>query len=112
MHSNPHARTLRRQSTPQEQCFWSAVRNRRLDGFKFRRQHAIGPYIADFACLERKLVVELDGPSHDIAYQRDQRRDAWLASQGYRVIRILNDDARSNFDGVLETIRLALAESV
>ena len=55
--------------------------------------------------------MELDGPSNDIAYQRDQRRDAWLASQGYRVIRILNADAMASFDGVLETIRLALAES-
>jgi very-short-patch-repair endonuclease len=110
MHTNPYARTLRRQQTPHEQRLWSALRNRRLDGFKFRRQHAIGPFIADFACPEHKLIVELDGPSHDIAYQRDQRRDAWLAAQGYRVIRILNSDAMASFDGVIETIRLALKQ--
>jgi very-short-patch-repair endonuclease len=110
MHTNPHTRALRRQSTPQEQRLWSALRNRRLDGFKFRRQHPIGAFIADFACPERKLIVELDGPSHDIAYQRDQRRDAWLATQGYRVVRIRNDDARASIDGVLETIRLALKQ--
>jgi len=111
MHTSPHVRNLRRQSTRPEQLLWSALRNRRLEGLKFRRQHAIGPYIADFACIERRLIVELDGASHDIDYMRDRRRDAWLGSQGYRVIRFSNDDLRSSFEGVVEAIRQALAQA-
>ena len=111
MHTNPHARKLRRQSTRPEQLLWMVLRNRALDGLKFRRQHAVGRFVADFACIECKLIVELDGASHDIDFMRDQRRDAWLASQGYRVIRFMNDDVIHNLEGVVETIRLALVEA-
>ena len=111
MHTNPHARKLRRQSTKPEQLLWLALRNRGLEGLKFRRQHAVGRFIADFACVERKLIIELDGAAHDIDYIRDERRDAWLGSQGYRVIRFMNDDVTHNLEGVVETIRQALAQA-
>ncbi len=78
---------------------------------KFRRQHAVGHFIADFAFLERKLIVELDGVAHDIDFAHDERRDAWLASQGYQVIRFMNDDVTRNLEGVVETIRQALVQT-
>lgn len=111
MHTNLHARKLRRQSIRPEQLLWLALRNRGIDGLKFRRQHAIGRFIADFACIERKLIVELDGAAHDIDYVRDERRDAWLKSQGFRVIRFMNEDVTRNLEGVVETIRQALLQA-
>ena len=111
MHTNPHARKLRRQSTKPEQLLWLVLRNRSLEGLKFRRQHAVGRFIADLVCIERKLIIELDGAAHDIDFIRDEQRDAWLASQGYRVIRFANDDVAHNLEGVVETIRQALEEA-
>ncbi len=111
MHTNSYARKLRRQSTRPEQLLWLALRNRALDGLKFRRQHAVGRFITDFACIERKLIIELDGAAHDFDYRRDEQRDAWLAAQGYRVIRFANDDVTHNLEGVVETIRQALVQT-
>jgi very-short-patch-repair endonuclease len=81
------ARELRKSSTPTEQKLWQALRNCNLGVYKFRRQHPIGPYIADFFCAEVRLVVEVDGGGHldQIAY--DQDRADWLEGQGYHVIR-------------------------
>ncbi len=86
---------------------WSALRDRRLLRYKFRRQHPIGHYIVDFACTECRLVIELDGSQHadDPA---DIRRTAWLESQGWRVIRFWNHDVLANTSGVTETILRAL----
>jgi len=86
---------------------WSALRDRRLSRYKFRRQHPIGHYIVDFACTEYRLVIELDGSQHadDPA---DIRRTAWLESQGWRVIRFWNNDVLANTSGVTETILRAL----
>jgi very-short-patch-repair endonuclease len=104
------ARQLRRLATRAEQLLWLTLRNRALDGFKFRRQHPVDPYIADFACPAQNLIVELDGPSHDLDYRRDQRRDAWLASLGSRVLRIPNEEVTGNLDGAVATILVALRE--
>ena len=101
------ARRLRQSSTHSERRMWSALRDRRLSRYKFRRQHPIGHYIVDFACTEYRLVIELDGSQHadDPA---DIRRTAWLESQGWRVIRFWNNDVLANTSGVTETILRAL----
>ncbi len=107
---SPHmARNLRRESTDAEKCFWNGVRNRQMAGAKFRRQWPIGNYIADFVCLEAKLVVEIDGGQHS-ENARDEVRTAWLNGQGYRVVRFWNNDVLSNIEGVLERLRALLAD--
>ena len=83
-----HARTMRHQPTEWEKRFWSRVRDRRLGGYKFKRQMLIGPFIVDFVCIERKMVVELDGGQHTDNKDYDDNRDAFLKSKGFRVIRV------------------------
>jgi very-short-patch-repair endonuclease len=106
------ARTLRRNQTDLERKLWYILRGRRFHAHKFRRQQPIGPYIADFVCFERKLVIELDGsqhaaPAHVVA---DRARTAFLESQGFRVLRFWNLDFIQNRDGVLWAIDLALGD--
>ena len=81
---------------------------RQLGGFKFRRQATVGPYVADFLCIDARLIVELDGGQH--SEERDRARTAWLECAGYRVIRFWNTDVIENEDGVLEAILNALEE--
>jgi very-short-patch-repair endonuclease len=104
------ARRLRRTLTPAELRLWSGLRGRRLQNYKFTRQYPIGPFTADFLCREARLVVEVDGATHstDIEIAYDERRTAYLKSQGYRVVRILNDDVYRHFDDVMDMILLAL----
>ena len=99
-------RRLRSNMTGPETRLWSALRARQLQGMKFRRQHGIGPYIVDFYCPERSLVIEVDGDSHADADQivRDQLRDTYFQSLGLRVIRYFNDDIVKNLAGVLEDL--------
>ncbi|WP_423604127.1 endonuclease domain-containing protein [Sphingomonas sp. MS122] len=106
---SPHAAKLRRDRTDAEDRFWQAVRNRRLDGFKFRFQHSLWPYVADFACLEAMLIVELDGGQHSEA--EDARRTAFLEAKGFRVLRFGNHDVLENLEGVLAVVAAALAET-
>ena len=96
-------RRLRSQQTDAERKLWLAVRDRRLSGFKFVRQEAIGPFIVDFVCRE-SLVVEVDGATHgsDVETANDAARTANLERMGYRVCRVTNDDVERNIDGVLE----------
>jgi very-short-patch-repair endonuclease len=101
------ARRLRRNSTDVEHRLWQRLRSRSILGFKFVRQEPIGPYIVDFACRERQLIVELDGGQHADS-KRDVVRDRWLAEQGYRVLRFWNNDVMGNVEGVLETIAMVL----
>ena len=104
---NKKARQLRQDLTDAERRMWSALRDRRLATYKFRRQHPIGRYIVDFACTRHTLVIELDGGQHaDRA--ADARRTTWLESQGWRVIRFWNNDVLSNASGVIERILQAL----
>jgi very-short-patch-repair endonuclease len=105
---SPHAALLRRNATDVEAALWRELRGRRLQGFKFKRQWTLGPYIVDFCCLERRLVVELDGGQHNEA--RDAFRTAWLQGSGFRVIRFWNHDVLANLDGVLQTIVMALKD--
>jgi len=98
------ARQLRSESTLFEQSFWQQVRAGRLSGFKFRRQQPIGPYIVDFVCQQARLIVELDGSQHLDTREYDENRDAWLRSQGYRVLRVWNSEWNANPAEVLETV--------
>jgi adenine-specific DNA-methyltransferase len=102
------ARALRQQPTSAETVLWAQLRDRRLGGHKFRRQRPIGPYFVDFVCVEKRLVVEVDGEPHDLDFKRDASRDAQLEAAGYRVIRIPNEEVRRNLDGVLQTILKSL----
>jgi very-short-patch-repair endonuclease len=97
------ARELRQNSTDAEKLFWSRVRDRRLEGLKFRRQYEVVGYIVDFVCTEAKLIVELDGGQH-VASESDKARDARLMEEGYRVLRFWNNDVLLNIDGVIETV--------
>lgn len=102
------ARALRRNATDVERIMWRLLRDRRLSGVKFRRQVPIGPFIADFASIKYRIVVELDGGQHAESAS-DARRDTFLAAEGWRVLRFWNSDAMSNREGVLESIMQALA---
>ena len=105
------ARTLRQNMTKAEVILWVNLRKRALNGARFRRQHPIGPYIADFACPSAKLVVEVDGATHstpeELAY--DLRRTKYLEAEGWSVIRVSNTDVFENIDGVWLTIAARLA---
>jgi very-short-patch-repair endonuclease len=105
------ARSLRRELTDAEHIIWSALRAHRMNGASFRRQTPIGPYVVDFMCPAASLVIEIDGGQHFEAQQmkRDTRRDAFLRSKGYRVLRFNNHDVMTNKQGVLEVIAAALA---
>jgi very-short-patch-repair endonuclease len=97
------ARKLRKEMTEAEWKLWHALRSRRLDGYKFRRQVPIGTYIADFVCQECKLIVELDGSQHANS-PYDIKRDAWLGLRGYRVLRFWNIDIFEALDGTMGVI--------
>jgi very-short-patch-repair endonuclease len=99
-------RELRRDSTFPERRLWSCLRGRRLGGLKFRRQHAVGPFIVDYYCHDQRLVVELDGESHNGQGEYDLARD-YLKSQGLRVIRFGDDDVLRDVDNVLRAILIA-----
>ena len=97
------AKELRREQTPFEYALWQQLRAKRFSGFKFRRQQALGRYIVDFVCFEKRLIIEADGGQHN-ASSRDGQRDAWLQQQGFRVLRIWNNDIAHELEAVLESI--------
>jgi very-short-patch-repair endonuclease len=103
-HLRAYARDMRREPTDAEKKFWRLVRDRRLAGSKFKRQYPIGRYIADFVCLEAKLIVELDGGRHAEQQAYDAVRDAFLAAEGFHVLRFWNSDVLTNADGIAERL--------
>ena len=103
------ARELRLEATPAERALWEYIARSQL-GAKFSRQMPVGPYFADFLCRELKLVIELDGFSHDVAPDRDAMRDAWIKHEGYAVMRFTNTDVHGNIEGVVTAIRLKIEE--
>lgn len=102
------ARILRGQLTDAERALWRRLRRRQLHGHKFRRQHPRGSYILDFVCLEKKLVVEVDGGQHALQTEHDSIRDEWLQRGGFRVLRFWNTQVLKEMDAVLEEISRAL----
>ena len=99
-----NARALRRELTDAERKLWYGLRDRRLDGRKFRRQYALGRYVVDFVCLEEMIIVEVDGSQHADTAAEDAVRSSWLEGQGFRVLRFWNNDVLKNIDGVLTQI--------
>jgi very-short-patch-repair endonuclease len=104
------ARSLRETPTDAESLLWYHLRDRRMADHKFRRQRPIGPYFADFACLEAKLIVELDGGQHVEAAAYDENRTRFMQAQGYRVLRFWNNEVLTQTDAVRERILQALQE--
>lgn len=102
------ARRLRQKQTDAEMGLWYHLRAKRLLGFKFRRQVALGRYIVDFVCHDAKLIIELDGGQHVDRVSADNERTAWLAEQGFRVVRFWNHEVFKNREAVLERIAALL----
>lgn len=104
------SRKLRRQRTPPEQAMWNILHSFRAEGHHFRRQVQIGPYYVDFASLEENLIIEVDGGTHTTseAIEADKVRDAYLVSRGFTVLRVWNNDAMFNPDGVWQVVAEAL----
>ncbi len=109
------ARQLRKNATEYERLLWRHLRAHRFQGYKFRRQQPLGPYIVDFVCFETRCIIEADGGQHADALDDDARRDGWLRAQGFTVLRFWNNAIQSNLEGVLERIlevcRAAVAQS-
>ena len=101
------ARRLRKHSTDTEGHLWRYLRDRQIEGFKFRRQQPVGSYVVDFVNLEKKVVIELDGGQHAL-HPGDRIRDEWFRAEGYKVLRIWDNQVFGNLEGVLENIRIAL----
>ena len=113
--SNPKimhlAGELRHELTPAERRLWAALRGDQINGVNFRRQHAIGPFIADFCALKAKLIIELDGSQHLEQQEYDAQRTQYLEAQGYRVIRFWNNEVMNDLDGVILAIIHALEDN-
>ena len=113
IHKNQHlARAMRKDQTPAEACLWSRLRNRNLLGVKFRRQVPIGPYIADFASREARLIVEADGGQHGETEAEDADRTAFLEHRGYQVLRFWNHAILTDTEAVMEVIGEAVHYAV
>jgi len=106
-HVKSHRRTLRNNATPQEILIWSRLRNNQL-GYKFRRQHSFGNYIADFYCREKKVIIEIDGSQHLDQEKYDLRRTEFFESLGLKVLRSWNNEVNTNINGVVTAIYSAL----
>ena len=104
------ARRLRRNTTDAERALWRVLSRGQLDGQRFRRQHPVGRYVVDFACVPAKLVVEVNGGQHDEQRDADEARDSWLRTRGYRVLRFWNHDVLRAPRVVAEEIQRVLRE--
>lgn len=98
------ARKLRKNSTDAERKLWHCLRKRQIGGYKFRRQLVIDPYIVDFVCLEKKLIVELDGGQHLLQKNEDKLREEYLKKKGYSILRFWNDDVLLRTENITEHI--------
>jgi very-short-patch-repair endonuclease len=104
----PLARQMRQEPTPAEDALWEVIRNRKLDNFKFRRQHPIDRFIVDFYCAEAHLVIEVDGTIHDYTPDEDALRQAFIESRGITVIRFRNEDILERLDSSVAQIQATL----
>jgi very-short-patch-repair endonuclease len=105
------ARSLRQNQTDAERIIWNHLRNRQIQGCKFRRLQVIGPYIADFLCMEPKLIIEIDGGQH-LNNQNDVVRSQYLNQLGYNVLRFWNHEVLQETPAVLEKIRISINELI
>ncbi|WP_342241365.1 endonuclease domain-containing protein [Inquilinus sp. OTU3971] len=105
---DPRVRALRQSQTEAERLLWRQLRGKRVGDLRFRRQYPLGNFIVDFVCLAARLVIEVDGPSHDLTVDADERRTRWLESQGFRVLRFTNDQVRYRLPDVVDAIAAAL----
>jgi very-short-patch-repair endonuclease len=105
------ARRLRSNPTDAELRLWQRIRRKQLYGCRFRRQVPLGPYVADFVCIERSLIVEVDGGQHSWRETQDLRRTAWLEAKGWRVVRFWNNEVMENIAGVLERLVIELSDN-
>ena len=105
------ARTLRKESTDAERWLWQRLRHRELLGWKFRRQHPIGRYIVDFVCIEKRIIIELDGSQHAENQITDSARSEYLKEKGYQVLRFWNNDVLVRGEAVLNAILSCLNEN-
>ena len=103
-HSKQRTRSLRQRATDAERLMWAFLRDRRLLGYKFRRQHSIGPYFVDFVCLSEMLVVELDGGQHTEQAHYDEKRTRFLESKGYRLVRYWDHERLLDPELVLDDV--------
>ena len=110
MKNTQRARALRKNQTDAEQLLWKYLRSRQLNGFKFRRQVPIGPYIVDFLCMSLKLIVEVDGSQHMSNLQYDNSRTLYLENHGFHVVRYWNNEVLSQTGCVLEALTLTLSQ--
>jgi len=96
--------------TEPEIILWSKLKGKHIDGFKFRRQYSVGPYIIDFYCPSKRLAIELDGAGHFVGKKlaSDRERQQWIEEFDIRFLRFTNDEIRANLDGVIESIEEAL----
>ncbi|MBN1822710.1 MAG: endonuclease domain-containing protein [Endomicrobiales bacterium] len=102
------AKNFRKSSTKTENCLWFLIKNRQLEGVKFRRQEPLGRYIVDFVSYDKKLIIELDGGQHTFSSEQDKKRDVWFRKKGYEVLRFWDNEVLKNKNGVLEIIRKKL----
>lgn len=105
-----NAEKNRLNNTPAEKALWEAIRLKKLDGFRFRNQHAIGAYVVDFYCHEAKLAIEVDGEYHEETNQKeyDTERTKLIEASGVKIIRFTNQEVLTNLETVLETIKANL----
>ncbi len=108
-HIKTFSRQLRSELTEAESHLWQHLRARQVRGKKFRRQHPVGKYILDFACIEARLAIEVDGGQHSEMQNQDNVRTAWLETQGWKVVRFWNNEVLQNIEGVLEEVFNALS---
>ncbi len=112
MRPRDYARLLRQNQTKAERIFWNAVRDKKIDGFKFRREYPFPTFIVDFYCHEAKLIIEIDGGYHkynEVAI-RDSAKDKLLKENGYRVLRVTNQEIIEELDSCLEKLRVRLLD--
>ena len=110
--ANERARALRKNMSDAEWKLWQSLRRGQIEGYRFRRQHPIGPYTADFVCLEKRLIIEVDGGQHaeEMQIEHDAKRTDWLEARGFHVLRCWTNEVTENLSGVLDMIWKALQE--
>jgi adenine-specific DNA-methyltransferase len=104
------AREFRQAPTKSEAILWQAIRDRKLDGLKFRRQHPVGPYVADFCCTEARLIVEVNGPVHELQREQDRARQELLEAAGYHVLRVPSSEVEADVRQTVARIRAAVQQ--